>query len=105
MYNLVGHHEPGSTKRNENVTVVICNEEINKINDYMVCNLLACVFCCWCIGAYAVYKSNDCRKSKLQGDLEGAQYDSKMARNMLQFTIIGGVITGLLLGIFLHNRF
>ena len=92
-----------STKRQENVTVVMYNQdEINQISDYMVANILACLCCCWCIGCVAIMKSNECKEAKRAGNVGAAQRYSESARKHLIATIVVGIITGIIVGIILY---
>ena len=67
--------------------------DINDIQDFMCPNIFACLCCCWPIGLIGIVFSMLCRSAKSEGNREQAKCFSVTAGVLCALSIIGAVIT------------
>ena len=68
-------------------------EESIDIDDFMFPNVLASLCCCWPIGLIGIVFSMLCRSAKSEGNREQAKCFSVTAGVLYVLSIIGGIIT------------
>ncbi|KAH3831224.1 proline-rich transmembrane protein 1-like isoform X2 [Dreissena polymorpha] len=81
-----------------NQTVVVTNQPtggtfavVARPPDYMVPSVLACLFCFWPTGLFAIYFALQANTAVARGDMGNASRYSALARNLMISSIVVGV--------------
>ena len=80
--------------------VIYAQDELDQVSDYMIANILASLMCCWCIGCFAIMKSNQCQNAKRNRNLEAAKRYSASAKKLLIATIVAGIVAVIIMAIY-----
>ncbi|XP_074645970.1 uncharacterized protein LOC141902227 [Tubulanus polymorphus] len=78
-------------------TVVVQPAIINDPpNDYLICSILALIFCCWCFAIPAVIHACSSRDAARAGDLNGALHNSSKAKTWMIVSLVTGILLHLI---------
>ena len=90
----------GTTCSQPNAPMVIyAQNEVDGVSDYCIPNIIACFFCCWCLGCIAILNFHECQNAKRNHDVREARRLSQDAKKLLVATIVVGIVFGIIGGI------